>query len=305
MHDTKTVYIAPEGYEGQLATEMQRRGVPVLWQRGRLFASDYEPVLFGWAQNVWHSPEFISIGSIGDATAKLRAVQRNWACVPHDFFRRAQLIQDKLPVIGRKPFVFGSALPDLPMGGWTLWDENTVLASNVTASPFPNGEITFAENTIDPPSRAYLKLWDVFTVMGRRPAQGDVCLDLGSAPGGWTWVLATLGARVFSLDKAELDPRVSALPNVNHCAKSSAFGLEPHLAGKIDWLFCDVACYPARLWSMVERWLEKGECRNFICTVKFQGETDHDTAEKFASVPGSRLVHLSHNKHELTWILLR
>lgn len=302
MHNTKTVYIAPEGYEQQLVTEMRRKGASVLWQRGRLFGTAEEPASYSWAQNIWHAPEFFPIESIGDAVARLRAVQRNWACAPHDFFRRAKLIQDKLPVIGRKPFVFGSPLPELPMGGWTLWDENTVLASSLTASPFPNGEITFAENTVDPPSRAYLKLWDVFTVTGRRPASGEVCLDLGSAPGGWTWVLASLGARVFSLDKAELDPRVAALANVNHCAKSSAFGLEPHLAGKIDWLFCDVACYPARLWSMAERWLERGECANFVCTLKFQGETDHETAERFASVPGSRLLHLSHNKHELTWV---
>lgn len=306
MHDdTRTVYVAPEGYERQLATELRRKGQPVLWRRGRLFGTGREAASLSWVRNVWHSPVFLPVDSIGDAAAKLRAIQRNWSGVPHDFFRRAALIQEKLPAIGRKPFIFGSPLPESPMGGWTLWDENTVLASARTASPFPNGEIRFEENTAGPPSRAYLKLWDAFTVLGRRPSPGDVCLDLGSAPGGWTWVLASLGARVFSLDKAELDMRVSSLPNVNHCAKSSAFGLEPHLAGKMDWLFCDVACYPARLWGMVERWLERGECANFICTVKFQGETDHDTADRFASVPGSRLPHLSHNKHELTWALLR
>jgi 23S rRNA (cytidine2498-2'-O)-methyltransferase len=62
---------------------------------------------------------------------------------------------------------------------------------------------------------------------------------------------------VFSIDKAELAPRVAAMPGVNHCAGSSAFGLEPQNAGKADWLFCDVACYPSRLWTMIKRWLEK------------------------------------------------
>ena len=28
------------------------------------------------------------------------------------------------------------------------------------------------------------------------------------------------------------------------------------------------------------------------------------TARQFAAIPGSRLLHLSHNKHELTWILV-
>ena len=61
-------------------------------------------------------------------------------------------------------------------------------------------------------------------------------------------------------------------------------------------------CYPARLLSLVERWLAAGTCRNFVCTVKFQGETDHATSRRFAAIPGSQLRHLFHNKHELTWI---
>ncbi|MDL2209753.1 hypothetical protein LJC26_02985 [Desulfovibrio sp. OttesenSCG-928-O18] len=302
MNDTRTVHLAAEGYEAQLAEEIRRLRLPLLWQRGRLFGLACEGVFPAWAQNTWLEPIFFPVSSINDAARQLRGIQRNWAGAPFDFFRRAALIQDALPKIGRNSFVFGSPVPELPMGGWTLWDENTILASARTTSPFPGGEIRFEENTVDPPSRAYLKLWDVFTVTGRHPLSGELCLDLGSAPGGWTWVLASLGVKVFSLDKAELAPNVAAMPGVNHCPKSSAFGLEPQLAGKIDWLFCDVACYPARLWSMIERWLEKGECRNFVCTLKFQGDTDHETAERFAAVPGSTLMHLSHNKHELTWV---
>ena len=45
-----------------------------------------------------------------------------------------------------------------------------------------------------------------------------------------------------------------------------------------------------------------GTCRRFVCTLKFQGETDYATAARFAAIPGSVLRHLYHNKHELTWI---
>jgi 23S rRNA (cytidine2498-2'-O)-methyltransferase len=38
-----------------------------------------------------------------------------------------------------------------------------------------------------------------------------------------------------------------------------------------------------------------------VCTVKFQGATDHAAAEAFAAIPGGRLMHLYHNKHELTF----
>jgi 23S rRNA (cytidine2498-2'-O)-methyltransferase len=54
----------------------------------------------------------------------------------------------------------------------------------------------------------------------------------------------------------------------------------------------------------VRRWLDTGRARRFVCTLKFQGETDHATARAFAAIRGARLMHLSHNKHELTWIRL-
>ena len=80
--------------------------------------------------------------------------------------------------------------------------------------------------------------------------------------------------------------------------------LEPRDVGPIDWLFSDVVCYPARLLTLVEKFLAAGTVRNFLCTIKFQGETDFATQARFAAIPGSRLMHLHVNKHELTWIRL-
>lgn len=55
-------------------------------------------------------------------------------------------------------------------------------------------------------------------------------------------------------------------------------------------------CYPDKLYEVICRWIELGSCRNFVCTLKFQAETDHATAAKFAPIPGSRLMHLSCNQ---------
>jgi 23S rRNA (cytidine2498-2'-O)-methyltransferase len=184
-----------------------------------------------------------------------------------------------------------------------LLDANTVLAAPHCTSVFPNGEVHFLEDHTRPPSRAYLKLWEALTIAGQRPGPGDLCLDLGSSPGGWTWVLARLGARVISVDKAPLAPAVARMRGVEYRAES-AFALDPVALGPIDWLFSDVVCYPARLLALVERWLSRGACRRFVCTVKFQGATDHETAARFAAIPGSALRHLVHNKHELTWTKL-
>lgn len=261
-----------------------------------------------WAQNIWRDARLVPAPSIGQAARALKDIQRNWWPRPLRHARRCALITEKLPRVSAREQVFGQGAPTAPLGSWTLWDEGTIIASPACSSPYPDGQPRFEEDRQSAPSRAYLKLWEAFTLTGVYPGPGELCLDLGSSPGGWTWVLASLGARVFSIDKAPLDPRIQAMPGVDHCL-GSGFGLDPRLAGTpdkpVDWVFSDMACYPARLLELVRRWLDAGAARNFVCTLKFQAETDHETARAFAAIPGSRLIHLAHNKHELTWVLLR
>ncbi|MBC7172063.1 MAG: hypothetical protein H5U40_06550 [Polyangiaceae bacterium] len=292
-----TAYLAPEGFEADLAMEL---GSPVE-RHGRLFLASGAPKPAAWAQNVWLEPNLAKVASIGEASRLLRGIQRNWAPYAFHLHRRTQLLVDKLPPIRFRPLVFPAAPPAAPLGSFCLVDSETLLYSASCTSPFPNGEARFEENHTDPPSRAYLKLWEALTRLGARPRPGDRCLDLGSSPGGWTWVLAELGADVTSVDKAELAPAVLASPNV-HFERGSAFALDPRtIEQPYDWLFCDVICYPSRLLRMIERWLEHGAAKRFVCTLKFQGATDHETARAFAAIPGSSLFHLAHNRHELTW----
>ncbi len=296
---TRTAYLAAEGFVAELAQELGEVEVA----HERLLVAPGPPRPAAWAQNVWLDPAVIPVASIGDAARRLRTMQRNWAAYAPRHHRRAMLIQERLPSVSAKPLVFGQKAPSAPLGSWTLLDPSTLLAAPHCTSPFPNGEVRFVEDRTGPPSRAYLKLWEALTLVGTRPGPGDVCLDLGSSPGGWSWALAQMGARVISVDKAPLDPAVALLPGIEH-HRDSAFALDPLAIGKMDWLFCDIVCYPARLQALVERWLAAGACRHFVCTIKFQGATDHETAARFAAIPGATLRHLYHNKHELTWIRL-
>lgn len=299
MSGAVTGYLAPEGFERELEAELGE----VSERYGRLMIAKGPPREIAWAQNVWLDPVRAKVASIKDAARTLRAVQRNWALYSHDHHRRAALIEAELPPIKKREIAPYSELPTAPLGSWTLADRDTLLYAARCSSPFPHGEVRFLEDKVGPPSRAYLKLWELFTRTQRWPKPGEVCLDLGSAPGGWTWALAELGARVVSVDKAPLDPRVAARANVEH-RRESAFGLDPRAVGQVDWLFSDVICYPARLLSLVERWIASGNARRFVCTIKLQHETDHETARRFAAIEGSALVHLSHNRHELTWYRL-
>lgn len=297
MSDPETAYLAPEGFLAELQQEL---GDSVREVHGDLVLTRGIAQAPAWCANVWLAPQRIPIASIGDGAKKLRAIQRNWALYSAGHHRRAALIAEVLPKVSAKPIAFGDTVPAAPLGAWTLLAPDLILASPTCSSAFPNGMVQFVEDKDGPPNRAYLKLWEALTLLGRRPQPGEVCLDLGSSPGGWTWVLQRLGARVISVDKAPLDERVAALPGVEF-RQQSAFALEPDEVGPVDWLVADIACYPPRLLSLVQRWLAAGTVRNFVCTVKFQGATDFAAMQGFQAIAGSRLAHLFHNKHELTW----
>lgn len=298
MKNIGTAYLAPEGYEQQVADEL--KGVTA--QYGRLFITDREPQVCFWAQNIWLDPFVATFESISEAATILKNIQRNWAHYPHVEHRRAALIEAKLPYISGKPVKFPAEVPGMPLGSWTLLDKNTLLASGKCSSPYPNGEIRFEECKEGPPSRAYLKLWEALVLLGKRPGPGDKCLEIGASPGGWTWVLATLGANVVAVDRSPLTPEVTAMPGVTFKA-GNAFAMTPESVGAVDWIFSDVACYPEKLLEWVKLWLDSGLCKNFVCTLKFQGEGGYGVAEEFAKIPGSRVVHLGYNKHELTWMV--
>ncbi len=297
-----TAYLAADGFEAQLEVELGRAGVAVGLRHGRLLVSEQPAVAAAWAANIWHDCVELPVPSIGEAAKALRALQRNWAMYAPLHHRRAALIQERLPHVSAKPIVFPAPAPVAPLGSWTLLAPDRMLAAARCSSPFGNGEVVFIEDRQGPPNRAYLKLWEALVQLRRWPQPGERCLDLGASPGGWTWVLAKLGAEVVAIDKAPLEPRIAALKGVSWRGES-AFGLEPESVGAVDWLFSDIICYPARLLRLVERWRASGLVKNFVCTIKFQGETDHDSAEAFAAIPGARVLHLHHNKHELTFLL--
>jgi 23S rRNA (cytidine2498-2'-O)-methyltransferase len=293
-------YLAPEGFLDELREELGDSATDV---RGRLVLTSGPAKRVAWASNVWYDPLPIPISSIGDAVKKLRSVQRCWTLYSHALHRRATLISEKLPKVAVRPIAFGTPTPRQPLGSWTLIDEHTVVASPHCSSPFPNGTVRFVEDRTAPPSRAYLKLWELFTILGQQPKPGEFCLDLGASPGGWTWVLQQLGARVLSVDRSALDDRIAALSGIEY-RRGDAFTFDPHTLGPIDWLFSDVICYPERLFLLVQKWLAAGNVRRFVCTIKFQGRIDFATMRRFEAIPQSRLVHLHHNKRELTWIKL-
>ena len=192
------------------------------------------------------------------------------------------------------------------MGLYTLIDEHTMIASAATTSTLPAGTLHFIEDHENPPSRAYLKIQDSLTLANllngtEPPHEGQRCFEAGACPGGWTWVLVGLGASVYAVDRAPLAESLMNNPLVEFQAHD-AFTLKPEELGHVDWVFSDVICYPERLLEWIKKWLSYQPDLNMICTIKMQGEINWPLIQEFADIPGSRIVHLNYNKHELTWI---
>ncbi len=266
-----------------------------------------------WCATAMLEPKKCEFASIGEAARLLKEIQRNWGSYQFTQFRRAALIQEKLPYINTKEKQFPFTIPSSPIGLYTLLDSNHMVFSEKTSSSLPAGLFRFVEDHVNPPSRAYLKIQEAVvrfeSFFGRDnessasviPCAGQRCFDAGACPGGWTWVLRKLGCNVLAVDRAPLADSLMNDPCVSFMTHD-AFTLKPQDLGYFDWVFSDVICYPERLYDWVLMWLESGMCKNMICTIKMQGETDWNLVKKFADIPNSKVVHLCYNKHELTWL---
>ena len=259
-----------------------------------------------WCRCAMVEPFIVHFDSIGDAAQALKSVQRSWAPYTYTLFRRAALIQEKLPYVNLKDRTFPFDIPQSPVGLYTLIDEHTILASAKTTSCIPAGKITWVEDHENPPSRAYLKIQESLVLAKHffgveLPSSGTKCFEAGACPGGWTWVLANLGAEIFAVDRSELVKPLMENPLVTFMAHD-AFTLKPEALGHFDWIFSDVICYPERLLEWIRMWLDSGLVDNMICTIKMQGEIDWKLVAEFQNIPDSRVVHLNYNKHELTFI---
>ena len=296
-----TVYVALPGYRDLLLKQLSN----VKDVHGDLIVCSEASAEVYWISNIWFKASYTEISSITAASRYLKAIQRNWYGYFYKHFRRGELIQSQLPKISCGPKNFPSAsLPRGPLGSYTLVEPNILLAAADCQSAYPNGQLSFVEDRKGPPSRAYLKLWEALTLYGELPKQAETCLELGAAPGGWTYVMAQFGTSITAVDRAPLRNDIATRTNVKPI-QADAFTFLPEQVGPVDWLISDVICYPDRLYDFVKRWIEAGTVRHIICTIKFQGTSHYQVISQFAKLPGGWLRHLSYNKHELTFFYKR
>ena len=301
--DYDTVHVVEPAHQAALVDELQHRGTRIVAIEGDLVMAAGRAGVAAWAANSWLAPAEYGLASINEAARTLKAIQRNWHGHHLTHFRRAELIAAKLPTIRFRPLAFPAPPPSAPLGAWSLVARDRMIVSPVCSRPFADGQPVFVEDRHGPPNRAYLKLWEALTLARRWPGAGQRCLDLGASPGGWTWVLAELGADVLAVDRAALAPAIDGRANVVTQA-GDAFAIDIESTGPVDWVCSDLIAYPERLLALAHYWCRAAPQANVILTVKCQGTVDAGLIAAFYEIPGARLAHLSANKHELTFFRL-
>jgi 23S rRNA (cytidine2498-2'-O)-methyltransferase len=107
------------------------------------------------------------------------------------------------------------------------------------------------------PSRSTLKLAEAFMeFVGNRNADdrlraGQTAVDLGAAPGGWTWQLAQREIHVTAIDNGPMNGELMAGGMVEHI-RADAFHWRPKRP--VDWLVCDMVEKPARVAALIGDW---------------------------------------------------
>jgi 23S rRNA (cytidine2498-2'-O)-methyltransferase len=142
------------------------------------------------------------------------------------------------------------------------------LAANSASWPMGIPRLKFPRGA---PSRSTLKLEEAllyFLTTEERDAllqPGMTAVDLGAAPGGWTWQLARRHLRVTAVDNGELAPALPDSGVVEHI-RADGFRFQP--PEPVDWLVCDIVEQPVRIAELAARWLVRGWCNRAIFNLK-------------------------------------
>lgn len=166
------------------------------------------------------------------------------------------------------------------------------------------------------PSRSTLKLAEAFVMFlgddaPRLLRPGMRAVDLGAAPGGWTWQLAQRGLKVTAVDNGPLKGAVADDPLVTHLRED---GLRWRPRRPVDWLVCDIVEQPMRIAGLVAHWIGDGAARRSIFNLKLPmkrryAEIDKCRARIDSILAASnesytlRLKQLYHDREEITGYL--
>ncbi|MBL4823375.1 MAG: 23S rRNA (cytidine(2498)-2'-O)-methyltransferase RlmM [Colwellia sp.] len=122
------------------------------------------------------------------------------------------------------------------------------------------------------PSRSTLKLDEAFLYFiprqewDTRLTSGMNAVDLGSAPGGWTYQLVRRGMMVTAIDNGAMAESLMETGQVKH-KMMDGFKYVP-MKQNVYWLVCDMIEKPQRVAKLMSEWLLNGYCKEAMFNLK-------------------------------------
>ncbi|HKP58886.1 MAG TPA: 23S rRNA (cytidine(2498)-2'-O)-methyltransferase RlmM, partial [Polyangiales bacterium] len=177
-----------------------------------------------------------------------------------------------------------------------------ILPSDQALSIWPGGRARMRLSA-ERPSRAARKLEEALAWLGTGPGAGESCVDLGAAPGGWSWLLLQRRASVIAVDPARLEPSLLSQKRLRH-VQASAFEWQPE--NPVDWLFCDMAWRPLEVAQMLGRWARRRQTRMLVANFKLPMKRKAEMVARLREVLEAsgyqqlRTRQLYHDREEIT-----
>jgi 23S rRNA (cytidine2498-2'-O)-methyltransferase len=122
------------------------------------------------------------------------------------------------------------------------------------------------------PSRSTLKLDEAFLYFiprnewSTRLTSGMNAVDLGSAPGGWTYQLVRRGMMVTAIDNGPMAESLMETGQVKH-KMMDGFKYLP-MKQNVYWLVCDMIEKPQKVAKLMSEWLLNGHCKEAMFNLK-------------------------------------
>ena len=146
--------------------------------------------------------------------------------------------------------------------GYSLPGNSSPFAMGINRLKFPN----------ESPSRSTLKLDEAFLTFvpkeewAERLTSGMKAVDLGAAPGGWTYQLVRRGMMVTAIDNGPMAESLMETGQVKHLTVDG-FKYTPHKQN-VYWLVCDMVEKPHRVAYLMAQWLLHGYCKEAMFNLK-------------------------------------
>ena len=188
--------------------------------------------------------------------------------------------------------------------GFSAGREGSPLVNGIPRLKFPR----------EAPSRSTLKLEEaLLTFLDADEREvlfrpGLTAVDLGAAPGGWTWQLVRRGLKVTAVDNGPMQRALLDSGLVDH-RREDGFRFRPRRP--VDWLLCDMVEQPPRIAALMGDWLADGLCRRALFNLKLPMKRRYESlrvgldglaARLDAKARGHRLLckQLYHDREEVT-----